>query len=506
MSSNFSLTDLDLFGNEAAEDEDDDIFNSYALARPELDLFTSKLRKVQIARAYKGEGKSALLRLAANRVEADRERPVVVRASATELAPILSDVDFSLWVRSWKAALLGNIAAEVGATIGWAWTDDDMSLVEEAERRGFKSRNIVSAVLDRLKPAGVEFSGLKLETPAKERIGTTNPEKTIARWATSGTPAWLFIDDVDLNFQNTPLQRVKVASFFVACREITNSVSRLRVRTAVRPNVWTILKLEFESLSHVEQYTTDLRWSEDSIRSLIALRIEAYFRRHDRWPQDSGLPSANQKTTHQDPISLVFESPMQWGKSTRPPHVLIATLSKYRPRWAIELCKVSADAANKKHHDRISRSDIFENLDAFGRRRLEDTCAEFRSQCEQVEELIDVFNRGNEQYKTDELLKLITNRILEHLEPKIFGVVGRASARDVAAFLFEAGIFFGRRNLSNGEYQHISFPERPSLWKSRVDFDQGLAWEVHPVFRQALEIRDSEGREYAKLQGRGRAR
>ena len=59
-----NLADPDLFGNDAAEDEVDDIFNSSALKRDELGTFTDARKRIRVVRAYKGEGKSALLRMA----------------------------------------------------------------------------------------------------------------------------------------------------------------------------------------------------------------------------------------------------------------------------------------------------------------------------------------------------------------------------------------------------------------------------------------------------------
>jgi hypothetical protein len=128
----------------------------------------------------------------------------------------------------------------------------------------------------------------------------------------------------------------------------------------------------------------------------------------------------------------------------------------------------------------------------------------FDSQCPEIDELITAFSREREQYKTDELLKLIENKILSHLSPTISGIPGRPSAREVAGFLFEIGIFFGRRDLKGGNYEHVGFSDEPMLWKSRADTDRGLSWEVHPVFRQALQIRDSEGREFAPPSRRNR--
>lgn len=415
MANAIRLTDPYLFGNDAAEDEDAEILESYAIERPELVDFTTATRRICIARAYKGEGKSALLRLSASQVEKGGESQIVVFISANSLAPTLETADFPQWIRAWKAAILGQLAAEVGATIGAAWSDDTISLVEEAERQGFKSRSVVSAVLDRLKIGQLDLGDLKVNPLSQQRLGTANPEKVLQRWAKHGARVWLFIDDVDLNFQNTPSQKAKVASFFVACREVVNTVKGLCLRAAVRPSVWTIIKLEFEALSHVEQYMHDLGWSEDVIRAMLARRVEAYLKRNDMWDALAERLPGNGFERDKALIAEVFQPAMEWGRTTRPPHVLIYTLSKHRPRWAIELSKTAAASAARKGRPKIARDDIFENLGAFGRRRIEDTCAEFRSQCPQVDELIGAFAREAEQLQTDALLKLIDNKILTHL-------------------------------------------------------------------------------------------
>jgi hypothetical protein len=48
------LSDEDLFGNEAAEDERQDVFDAYAYSRSEVDRFCDDARPIQIVRAYKG--------------------------------------------------------------------------------------------------------------------------------------------------------------------------------------------------------------------------------------------------------------------------------------------------------------------------------------------------------------------------------------------------------------------------------------------------------------------
>jgi hypothetical protein len=476
------LGDETLFGNEAAEDERDEIFESYAYPRPEVQRFCDPNRAIQIARAYKGEGKSALIRLARLQVSHD-PTALPLQTTGPSLSPETEGTDFDKWVRTWKSSIFKFTANEVGSRIGSAWTDDAISLVELAEQNGFKKRNFVSSIIDRIAGIG----------PKRERQLPPEPGAVLARW--SGTPPeiWLFIDDLDRSFEHTERSTVKLAAFFDACRQITNSVPSIRFRLAIRPNTWTTIKLRSEALSHVEQYTSALRWSEHEMLALLGRRVEGYLQRTDQ------LDALSQYLPNKGPerdktlLSYVFESPIQWGDKLRPIHVPLYTLSQHRPRWVIELCRLAARRAERQGHPRILRDDIIAELMQFGKRRIEDMIAEFRPQCPGIGELIDAFRGQAEQYHTDELLTLIENRITNHLNAKIVGVSTKPSHRQIGSFLFEIGFLFARRDFEDGSYDHLSFTEQPSLLVSRSDMDSGVTWEIPPIFRQALDLRTVDG-------------
>jgi hypothetical protein len=440
-----------------------------------------------IARAYKGVGKSTLLRLVQKSLTKTADA-VLISATASRVAPVLSGADYTQWIREWKKGLVGHVATEVGRKIGFAWSDDEMSLVEQAEREGAKSRGLLSAILDRFPLGKIQLGAVEISAFKHERLGTSNPEAVVRRWAEGKPPIWLLIDDIDKNFSNTPDQINKVGSFFDAIRELRVNIPEVRVRAVVRPNVWTVVKMSLESMSHMEQYMVDLHWSEEAIRRLLAERIRAYLRRTGQAGALKGIGN------DREVIALLFHDPIEWGRNRRPPHAVLYTLSKRRPRWMVELCKVAAKAASERNKARIGLDDILRDFGEFGRRRIEDTIAEFTSYCAEVGELIDAFYRQSEEFSTDELLKVIENNILSHLNPIIKGLHGRARARDVAAFLFQIGFFFARRDRPDGSYEHITFSEKPSLFLSRTALDQGLRWEIHPIFRQALEMRDASGR------------
>ena len=481
------ITSKQLFGNEAGEDEDETIFKSYAVNRPEISDFISDENPISIVRAYKGEGKSALLRIVSLDLKKRPKPPVVIYTSATSISPELTDTDSDRWIRGWKLSILKLAAKEIGKSISRAFSDDAISLVEEAESNGFKSRNFVSVIADRLKSSAIPIE--------RTRQPISNHEKLLQRWADNGEDVWFVIDDLDLNFENTPLYKAKVATFFNAIRQISSLIPTFKFRASVRPNVWSIVKREYESLSHVEQYITDLQWTLDEFNSLIARRIEGYL---DRTRQLDEFNTSIEKQKKQNQrerllIGLVFKDPMPWGKDQqRPAATTLYTFARQRPRWLVELWKVSAKAAKKSGSSIIDLPHINGELESFGQRRIDDTVAEFKSQCPQVEDLLVAFINEPEWFPTDDLIKTIKEKIIDKgIQPRISGVMGAPSSWEIAHFLYQISFLTARKDRGDGHYDHFSYASNPRLLSTRANLDQGHSWEIHPVFRQALKLKNA---------------
>lgn len=473
-----------LFGNEASELEDEEVFFSYAVNRSELDRFLDETALIQIACSYKGEGKSGLLRIIKRRLSQNADRPLIIAAIGTDLSPSINSDDSDEWTRAWKRRIVRQIASEIGTKLGVAITDDEISLVEHAELSGFKSRSIVSALFDRLKSPILDVT--------RERLGMENPERLLKRFASGKSTIWLIVDDVDQNFENTIRHRLKVATFFIACRQLVASVPELRFRMSVRPNIWAILRRQFEGLSHLQQYICELSWTSEEYRSLLAKRIQSYLERRDKWGSSKNLFALDLTKREQQLIALAFQDPMPWGGDARmrQPHVILHTLSKHRPRWLIELCKEATKSAKAARRTKIGLDDITSVLPKFGQGRIDDAIAEFQSQCPQVGELISAFSRQNERYSTDELIKTLRNRVFGAVHPQIVGVSSPAREMDVAHFLFQIGFLTARRELGNENYEHLAYANAPHLLKDRTNIDDGMTWEIHPVYRQTLKLQN----------------
>ena len=480
------LADEGLFGNEAAEDERQEVFEAYAYMRKEVEPFSDTTRPVQVVRAYKGEGKSALMRIARTRIEtASSDSLVTIDTVGPNVSPDLESTDFSKWVREWKANILAVVAGEIGSRIGFAWTDDGTSLVELAEAKGFKSRNFVSMIVDRLRSRAIPVE--------RERQPPADIARTLTRWAAKMPEVWLFIDDIDRNFDGTKRDELRIAAFFDACRSIAKDIQSIRFRLAIRPNTWATVKRAYEGMSHVEQYSFNLKWVEAEMLALLGRRIEGYLRRTNQIELVGRRLPVDLDERYRFLTTLVFETPIQWGDGKRPIHVPLDSLSLHRPRWMIELCRVSGKAASARGASKIGPDDIFGQLDAFGRRRIDDLIAEFTVQCPDIAEILDGFRGQAEQYLTADLLTLIENRISNHVAVRLPGRALRASHREIASFLFEIGFIFARRDFDDKKYEHLGFADQPSLLVSRTDTDSGYSWEIPSTYRQALDLRTSEG-------------
>lgn len=133
-----------------------------------------------------------------------------------------------------------------------------------------------------------------------------------------------------------------------------------------------------------------------------------------------------------------------------------------------------------------------ESIDAvwgeYGKKRISDLVSEHKHQCKDIEEIIDAFRGANRLLSRDDLLVWIRNRILNHIQVTIEGRTV-TSPVEIAQFLFRIGFILARANDPDGNYEHYHFEDMPDFLSSRTNADFGVQWEIHPCYREALDIR-----------------
>lgn len=474
------ITDDTLFGNEVAQDEDEEIFDSYKFIKNNTDDFFDHRKKLVILKARKGSGKSALCRILVNDLRNREDKPIVVSRFDSDISPILETESITLWVKEWKKKFVQHISYELGSTIGIALDDDAISIVEEAEKSGYKRKNIITTILDRMKFKNIPFDVNNMPQSVSE--GNLN------RFLIDKPPVWLFIDEIDQDFKNTPLDIIKISSLFIAAREFSNRLSDVKFRLTVKPNVWTIISSEIAAMSHVKQYLLDIVWTPEEIRKLLSKRVEGYLHRNKK------LHKFNlgefEKEEHKDNflIGLIFDGKFDLGKGNREPHIILSTLSNYRPRWLIEICKYSSISAKKNRQNHILMSDIKECLIDFGENRIRDLSAEYRPQCDKLELVLNSFYESNSIFnRGHNLIDYIEKKIIKtELVLKITGV-NNPAAKDIAWLLYQIGFITARKQFQDGSYEHYHFESRPYFFRG-LKLDDDFKWEIHPVFRKYLSI------------------
>lgn len=490
------LKQLD-FGNEAGDDLSPDELINYFVEQDTFHQFLDEKKRLAVVTARKGVGKSALLKWIEYKIKHIHPEALVIRVRGADLTrskfytkPGLQSPNDS--INDWMVRICTLINRRLATEIKVALTDDQITLVETAEIEGYKERNLLGALTERLLP-------FISEKRSPQKLKAMNETELLKR--NSKRQVWIIVDDLDATYQNTSEESLELATFFSACRYLIQDVKGLNIRASVRTDVWALIKRYDESLDKMSQYVSEITWTQRDFLALLALRIRASTGTMQSSSQHSPRFMSSDKLQEQV-LELAFVPKMQWGSnrdtsemqpSLQPmreieTYKVIYTLSYERPRWAIQLCKLAREAALRQNQSRISKISLDQVWGEYGGKRIADVVAEHKHQCPQVNELLNAF-RGAERLMTIEaLLTRIKNHVSEHLELSIEGRATRAP-REIASFLYRIGFIVARSDDEEGEYEHYRFEQMPDFLLGRTDHDFAVKWEIHPCYRQALDIK-----------------
>jgi hypothetical protein len=507
------LRNLD-FGNEAGDDVEPEELVEYFVEQQAFTKFLDSRRRLLVATARKGVGKSALLKWTAHKVGTKDPDALIISVRGADLVRSNFNLSSDLrnandYTRDWMIRLCALVNRQLALRLKLALTDDRITLVETAELEGYKSRNMVGCLLDRLQTL-LDDGRKTTKLSAKNEIELLKRVKD--------RQVWIIIDDLDATYQNTEAESLSLATFFSACRYLVQDLKGLFIRASIRTDVWALLRRYDEALDKTSQYVSEILWHQRDFLALLSLRIQASLKQLNiSIPPPP--PHASIEDVQERLLEIAFVPKMQWGDSRRrasemqpsllPPRMvdtykIIYTLSYERPRWAIQLCKLAQEAALRNRVDRIAKESIDAVWGEYGAKRIEDLVSEHKHQCAQVNELLNAF-RGAERLMTRaDLFNWIRNRVSEHLEVRIEGKATR-HPREIARFLYRLGFIVARSENEDGEYEHYRFDQMPDFRLGRTDEDFSVKWEIHPCYRQALDIQklnESHRQRFGRLRKR----
>lgn len=323
------------FGNEAGDDASPEELASYFVEQHYFDDYLNKNKRILIATARKGVGKSALLKRLANVLQNQEPDYLVIRCRGSDLARDAFKLTNSLttpndYIRDWMIRICALVNREIARQIKFAITDDKITLVESAEIDGYKEKNIVSCLISRFEKLTDKLTPKKSEI--KDHLAILKRIKS--------PNVYLLIDDLDATFQNTDNECLALSTFFSACRYLTQDVSGISFRVTMRSDVWPTIRRYDESLDKLEQYVSEMNWSSEEFRTLLFKRIES-----QSTPNRFTLPDRKENEKDEDyeerTLNMLFVEKVEWGQKNVHSYKVIHTLSYERPRWAIQLCKLA---------------------------------------------------------------------------------------------------------------------------------------------------------------------
>jgi hypothetical protein len=477
------LRNLD-FGNEAGDDADAEELSAYFVEQDTFASFLSLKKKLLVATARKGVGKSALLQWIAQRIPEQDSDALVIKVRGADLVRSKFNLTSTLttpndYIQDWMCRLCALANRKLAIEQGFAFSDDSISLVETAEIDGYKARNLVGCLVDRMQSLLKEGKTTKIQASNEVEL-----LKRISR--TKERNLWIIIDDLDATYQNTDIEALTLATFFSACRYLTQDVKGVYFRVSLRTDIWPLLRRYDEALGKIDQYVSEILWEQGDFLKLLAFRIHASTSDVNGKSELKAFGASTKEM--EKALTTAFVPKMLWGEKMVDTYKAIYTLSYERPRWAVQLCKLAQTSALRKGAKQISKETIDSVWGEYGAKRIADVVAEHKHQCPEIEEILNGF-RGVERLLTREsLLAWIKNRIGNHIDVSIEGKRTR-DPKQIARFLYRVGFIVARSDGEGGAYEHYRFDQMHDLLLSRTNEDFGMKWEIHPCYRQALDIK-----------------
>ena len=428
------ITIQNLFGNEAAEDEDTERLKEYYFKNDIFDQIAVDL-PLRILVGHKGIGKSALFNVA---VIEDREAgrlPIIIKPD--DVANLgKHSADFSSAIVNWREGLMHLILRKTFSSFGLKLEINvDLSDIEG---------NFVDFIVDKLTE---EYEKDTLSLHNKKALESFLQKPIINT----------YVDDLDRGWEGTKSDISKISALLNAVRDLIRTEKRkLQFKISLRSDVYFLYRTSDESTDKTQGSVIWYRWTLHEILGLLVKRVRTYFGKE---VDELLLRSAHQAdlATNLDAIMEPFFSGQGKWENKAMYQVLLSVIRK-RPRDLVKLLALAARNAKKRNSPLITTNDLKAIFDEYSLDRIQDTINEYKSELPAIERLIFGMKPAssaakaseNFYYKTQELLLKI-NKIRERGEFR-FANGKTADAKELAAFLYKINFITATKRKEEGGY------------------------------------------------------
>jgi hypothetical protein len=300
---------------------------------------------------------------------------------------------------------------------------------------------------------------------------------------------YLVIDDLDKEWVDSPFVNMLIRCLFQAVVDIQR-VKHLKIIVAIRTNLFEQVGYGQQSPGGQEEkfrgLALHIRWTENDLRNLLDHRASIASKFYNFDPPKTlsqMLPNVNRRAG--DPIN----------------YILSRTL--LRPRDAILFLNECVRVAAGK--DRISWEDIHKAEKPYSVGRLQALRDEWKNPYPDIDKIFDKFRRRSHILTRSELSSVLEEASILSAEPDfhgaswltpMFDLFWSAGSKDrqwyelygeMVKLLFDISFLGIARNRSSPAiYSH----REPGLAQFADNMTEHACFEIHPAFRQALDVRE----------------
>ena len=319
------VTIQQLFGHEAAEDEDITRLRSYYFKGKVFQRATADL-PLRLLVGHKGIGKSALFQVARQEDIDEGCLAILLRPDDVyEISTTASDLLES--IRNWKSGLCRIIY------------DKSIQAIGASEFVGAKQVGVSGQIIDAL---------AKTFKPFLEKAADIDAAKqAMAKGFLSARKIRIYLDDLDRGWTASKESILRLSSLLNAARDLTKEHLGLQFRISLRSDVYYLVRTSDESTDKIEGSVVWYSWTNHEILAMLVKRMEAFFGRQH---SEEDLVAMEQSTLA-GRLETVLEPRFfgSGGWSNIPMYRMLMTLIKSSPRDLVKLCTSDGKKAYERN-------------------------------------------------------------------------------------------------------------------------------------------------------------
>lgn len=464
-----------LFGNEAAEDETVEDLKKFYIKGSAYEKLKSDI-KLYVLVGHKGTGKSALLSVMKSEDESAGNISLIIRPEDIE-GLSYEKTNYIDLVNTWKRGLSEIIVKKLIDSI-----------------KDLRNKKPQDSWIDKLYKAIIDIVNTGVDITTKNlKILPEDQLKILQNSSFNDRKITVYIDDLDKGWENNAGGIDNIAAMFDAIRSFVRDYPNIKLRVALRADVYSSVRTTKESTDKIDSSVIWLSWTNHEVFCMLIRRIQSFFKL-PIYEDDKmfGMPQRDLMPILSNVFVEVFEGTGKWAN--KPMYNVLMSLVRKRPRDLIKICILAARKAKDNNHSRINTEDLRAVFSEYSQGRLQDTINEYKTQLPNIERILLEMKPNKKEldnvnpccYSKDELLLKI-KYILEHVgRCRFTGSNADVTSMSLAAFLYKINFLTARKTTSLEFVTRFYFEESKYLCSENyVDF--GFEFEIHPAYRWALQ-------------------